>query len=185
MQETVTLVWAETGYHEGKQERVIRVYRDPEAASKFVAEVTLELLRLGINDTQEPVRGRDRREANATFPSNHAVKSADTKARTNMGWRKLKVEDLCLGLSLRLTNMADSAYNGCTVIAFTDGGDNGPGEGLVKLARPMAYADADCNSSQAMLYAEVFSVQADRLTGIAEVWEGRDGKLRTHATKAA
>ena len=100
-----------------------------------------------------------------------------------MAWRKMKIEDLCLGLEVRLTNMADTAFNGATVISIKPDDEGRLDE--VKLARPMAYTAADYNTNQAMLYAEHFSIEVGRLITIAEVWEGRDGKLRRHATRAA
>ena len=100
-----------------------------------------------------------------------------------MAWRKLKVEDLRLGLEVRLTYMKDTAFNGATVIALYK--TDLDGDSSVRLARPMAYADAEVNQTQTMLYCEHFVVTTTHLSEMAEVWEGRDGALRTHATKAA
>lgn len=101
-----------------------------------------------------------------------------------MAWRKLKVEDLRLGLEVRLTYMEDTAFNGATVISIQEDGWIVGGLNI-RLARPMAYTDAEVNQAQAMLYCEHFVITAARLSEMAEVWEGRDGALRTHATKAA
>lgn len=94
-----------------------------------------------------------------------------------MGWRKIKEADVVTGTVLRLANMADTPFNGATIIMVRDG--------VAKLARPMAYAHNDFDTNQPLLSCEVFDVSMSRLCGPntdIEVFEGRDGVVRSMKT---
>lgn len=120
---------------------------------------------------------------------------------TTQGWRKLKVEDCKTGVLVRIGNMTDTCYNGATILRveartalyFKDQGrGNVEGErevyevneATITVARPYAYASKDYDSKQPLLGCEVFGIHISERQPRTdlEVYEGRDGILRSMAT---
>lgn len=95
-------------------------------------------------------------------------------------WRPIKEEEIVNGTAVNAFGEGDtSPYSVSTIIAVD--GD------LVRLARPIAYASALCDSKQPMLYAEVYETSKYKLLTVGIVWENarqpfNDAKVRTYLT---
>lgn len=105
-----------------------------------------------------------------------------------MGWRKVKdKEELQRGVILRMTDMEkDGSYAMMTIIGvFLDSPNYQTAYQHVKVARPMAYANAAYDSNQPMLTCEVFEIGVSRFfeanTDI-EVFDTERNGLRSLAT---
>lgn len=101
-----------------------------------------------------------------------------------MAWRKLRMSDVTsmvdeteYGIAARDTHIDDTPFNGVIII----GSERGADTLYLRLARPMAFAQKYINGRNPLLYAEVYTVNAnDAVDGgewPLEVWEDRKGKV--------
>lgn len=100
----------------------------------------------------------------------------------------MTVEDCRTGVLVRIGNMTDTCYNGATILKvevtnMVEVGTSVPSR-FITVARPFAYASKDFDSKQPLMGCEVFDIymsfgQFQRTD--MEVYEGRDGELRSMA----
>lgn len=92
-----------------------------------------------------------------------------------MGWRKIESKDIKRGTCLRLNMCEDSFFDSAVIIKILDN--------EIYVARPFAYAHEHFDSNSPLLGSEVFSYSVGRiLESRVEVYEGRDGQVRTMLT---
>jgi len=114
-----------------------------------------------------------------------------------MGWRKIRKEDLKIGLVVLIRDMVeDGSFGMCVIIGVYEESWGVPYQ-YVKFARPYAYAPfTDIDSNQPLLGAEVFGVSVDRLLDTSyksdmnnktyyEVFENSKGDLRMSVVNPA
>lgn len=82
-----------------------------------------------------------------------------------MSWRKIQMEDIERGTVIRLTKMAEG-FNTAVIIATDveiDTAKNEGAFGMVRVARPYAYAHEHFDSRTAMMAEEVFDLSVESM----------------------